>query len=54
MQGDSEIVTVYLGADAPRDASERLAAAISAAHPDIEVEILEGGQPYYLYIAAIE
>ena len=54
VQEDSEIVTVYLGADAPRDASERLSAAIGAAHPDIEVEILEGGQPYYLYIAAIE
>ena len=53
-EDDSEIVTVYLGAGAPDGAAERLSDAINSAHPNLEVEIVEGGQPHYLYIAAIE
>jgi len=50
----SEIVTVYLGAEAERDVTERLAERIQSEHPSLEVEILEGGQPHYVYIASVE
>jgi len=50
----SEIVTVYLGAEAPRGVADGLAARIHAEHPGIDFEILEGGQPHYVYIASVE
>ncbi len=50
----SEIVTVYLGADAPPGASERLASRIQGEHPTLEVEVMQGGQPHYVFIAAVE
>jgi DAK2 domain fusion protein YloV len=52
--GRSELVTVYLGARAPADARERLTALIGAAHPALELEIVDGGQPYYPYVAGVE
>ncbi len=54
LEEDSELVTVYLGADAPGDAAERLATGIESTHPRLEIEVLEGGQPHYVYLAAIE
>jgi uncharacterized protein len=51
---NAEVVTLYLGADADQESSEDLAAAIAEAFPETEVEVLEGGQPYYPYIAGIE
>ena len=50
----SELVSIYLGADAPADAAEQLPARIEAAHPGIAVEVVLGGQPHYPYLAGIE
>ncbi len=50
----SEIVTVYLGAEALAGSSPHLAARIQAAHPALDVEVLEGRQPHYVYVAAVE
>ncbi len=49
-----EIVTVYLGQDAPPDAAERLPRLIGERHPDLEIQIISGGQPYYPYLAGVE
>jgi DAK2 domain fusion protein YloV len=49
-----EIVTVYSGADVSRDQTEALLEAIQAAHPHLETEIVEGGQPHYPYIISVE
>lgn len=54
IDGGAEIVTVYLGQEAPRDAGERLPALIAARHPHLEVQVMEGGQPYYPYLAGVE
>ncbi len=51
---DGEIVTLILGADAPEDAADSLTDLIEAAHPDVEVEVVMGGQPHYPYLAGIE
>ena len=47
-------MTVYLGAEAPPDARERVARLIAAAYGGLEVEVMEGGQPHYPYILGVE
>ncbi|MGE3960201.1 MAG: DAK2 domain-containing protein [Dehalococcoidia bacterium] len=54
VQDGAEIVTVYLGSDAPDDAADRIESAIAEAYPELEVEVLDGGQPHYPYIASVE
>ncbi len=49
-----EIVTIYWGAGVSRDQAGELCEAIQAAHPHLETEIVEGGQPHYPYIIAVE
>ncbi|MBM4415215.1 MAG: hypothetical protein FJ035_02945 [Chloroflexi bacterium] len=50
----TEIVTVYLGVGAPADARARIEALVGAAHPALALEVLEGGQPHYPYVAGVE
>jgi dihydroxyacetone kinase-like predicted kinase len=50
----SELVTVYLGADAEAGAGERVLGLIREAHPGLAVEIVAGGQPYYPYVVGVE
>ena len=54
VDGDSELVSVYLGADAPADATAQLPARIAGAHPGVAVEVVMGGQPHYPYLAGVE
>ena len=49
-----EIVTIYWGAGATRDGAAELCEAIQAAHPHLETEVVEGGQPHYPFIIAVE
>src|SRR5690606_4461555 len=50
----SELVTLYLGEGVTEADGERVSALIVAAHPDLEVEVLAGGQPHYPYLASVE
>ena len=50
----SEIVTVYLGRDAAEGAAAAISPRLMAAHPGLEVEVLPGGQPHYVYLASVE
>ena len=50
---DSELVTLYAGAEVEPDASTEYADRIRQAH-NIEVEVVDGGQPHYQYIISIE
>jgi dihydroxyacetone kinase-like predicted kinase len=52
--GTPEIITLILGAEAPADAAESTRSLIEAAHPNLEVEVIDGGQPHYPYIAGVE
>ena len=49
-----EIVTIYFGAGASQEAAQAVAARIRQAHPGLDVEVVEGGQPHYPYIASLE
>jgi dihydroxyacetone kinase-like predicted kinase len=55
MQADQhEILTIYYGADADEADARALAERITARFPNLEVEVVEGGQPYYAYIISAE
>ena len=51
---DSEIISLYYGADTPEDEAQQLHAKLRDAYPDCEVELYNGGQPVYYYIASVE
>jgi dihydroxyacetone kinase-like predicted kinase len=48
----ADVLTVLLG-DSAAD-SDGVVDAIRAAHPDLEVEVHEGGQPHYPLLIAVE
>jgi dihydroxyacetone kinase-like predicted kinase len=50
----AELVTIHYGADADLDEAHRLAGRLAAALPDVEVEVLHGGQPHYAFLVAAE
>jgi DAK2 domain fusion protein YloV len=51
---DSEIITLYYGEDLNEEAAQALADQLMAKHAHIEVEVHNGGQPLYYYIASVE
>ncbi len=54
VESDSEIVTVLLGADARAADTERIRQHLALAHPHVESEFHEGGQPLYPYLVGVE
>jgi DAK2 domain fusion protein YloV len=50
----AEVVTIYYGADTQQTEAERVAAAIRQQYPQLQVEVVQGGQPHYNYIASVE
>jgi len=51
---DSEIVSVYYGADIDEERAEVLDRKITDAFPELEVEMYQGGQPVYYYLLSVE
>lgn len=51
---DSEIVTLYLGEESTEEYTDFLEHLIEEKYPDVEVELIESGQPVYPYIIGIE
>lgn len=51
---DTEIITIYYGADVNPDDAEDVAEAASEKFPDIEIELQSGGQPIYYYLISAE
>lgn len=51
---DREILTVYYGADVTDREAQQMADQIQEQYPDIEIELIYGGQPYYHYILGAE
>jgi DAK2 domain fusion protein YloV len=49
-----EIVTVYYGDGVTQAQAESLGEDISQRYPDLEVELINGGQSYYHYILSVE
>jgi DAK2 domain fusion protein YloV len=50
----SEVVTIYYGAETEASEAEEISASINKNYPDLQVEIIKGGQPHYSYIISIE
>jgi dihydroxyacetone kinase-like predicted kinase len=50
----AEMLTMYYGAEASREEAEQLSQDIRQRYPQIEVEVVEGGQMHYRYIISIE
>ena len=51
---DSEIVTLYLGEESIEEYTDFLEQLIEEKYPDVEVELIESGQPVYPYIIGVE
>ena len=51
---DHELLTVLTGADADAAITEAVVQHMSDNHPDVEVEVTEGGQPLYPYYFGLE
>jgi DAK2 domain fusion protein YloV len=51
---ETEVITIYYGADTEPAEAEQVAAAIREQYPQLQVEIVQGGQPHYNYIASVE
>lgn len=51
---DKEIVTLYLGEDSTDEYTDFLEELLENKYPDIEVELIESGQPVYPYIIGVE
>jgi hypothetical protein len=51
---ESEIVTVLVGADARATDTARIREHLADAHPEVEAEFHDGGQPLYPYLVGVE
>ena len=49
-----EIVTLYYGEDVNEDEAQQTAKIIKGQHSHLEIEVINGGQPYYAYIISAE
>ena len=49
-----EFITIYYGTDVPQAEAAKLQEAVSQAFPDVEVTLVDGGQPVYYYMISIE
>jgi uncharacterized protein len=54
IDGDAELVTVVVGAEADADDTARIAEHLELAHPDVEIELHQGDQPLYPYLVGVE
>ncbi len=51
---EAGIITIYYGADTEPTEAEQVSAGIREQYPQLQVEVVQGGQPYYNYIVSIE
>ncbi len=49
-----EILTLYYGQDSSPEQAQELGKQIKIHYPQLEIEIVDGGQPYYAYILSVE
>lgn len=49
-----ELLSVYYGEDVSQEKAERVVEEIEEQYPDVEIELLAGGQPHYMYILGAE
>jgi len=50
----SEVITIYYGKNTKRSKAEEIVDRVRQQYPQLEVELIYGGQPHYHYIASVE
>ncbi len=50
----AEVVTIYYGDDAELVEAEQVGESIKERYPQLQIEVIRGGQPHYNYIISIE
>jgi hypothetical protein len=50
----SHIVTLYMGEEADREGATAVSQALQLEYPGIQVDLVDGGQPHYHYLASVE
>ena len=50
----AEVITIYYGADTEPAEAEQVSLGIGEQHPQLQVEVVNGGQPHYNYIVSVE
>ncbi len=51
---ETEVITIYYGADTEPTEAEQVSVTIREQHPQLQVEVVRGGQPHYDYIVSVE
>lgn len=51
---DSELISIYFGAEVTETEAEALADEILQGHDDLDIEVQYGGQPIYSYFISVE
>jgi len=51
---EAEVITIYYRADAERAEVDQVILSIHEQHPQLQVELVRGGQPHYHYIVSVE
>ena len=54
MDDDSEIISIYYGADVTEEDATAVSQRLEELYPDVDIELNEGGQPIYYYIISVE
>ena len=49
-----EVITIYYGADTKTAEAEQVGSRIREQYPQLQIEVVRGGQPHYNYIVSIE
>ena len=52
--GEAEVVTIYYKGDAEKTELEPVIHSIREQYPELEIELVQGGQPHYHYIVSVE
>ena len=51
---EAEVITIYCGADTEPAEAEQVSHGIREQHPQLQIEVVQGGQPHYNYIVSVE
>jgi DAK2 domain fusion protein YloV len=52
--GKKEVITIYFGSDTQEKEADQVASSVREAFPNLQVEVVNGGQPHYNYIVSAE
>ena len=51
---DTELISIYFGEEIDEEDAEKLREKVEARHPEMDIELQDGGQPVYYYLISAE